>query len=180
MTDDEFALLLALFRRPRSRLKSYARMRKRDRLFSAWSVQPPSLPVLTKAIAFGLEEPLLEADADERELIDPWWTATSAYTARQLFPAYSQLTDATQLARDDMLVRLSTQATIQVFGLLGLVMLWEWVTQRDARVCEKCGPLDGRVMDSDSVAPLPLHPRCRCGLRPVVRASAHGMALVHR
>lgn len=169
MTDDEFTLLLALLKRPRSRLKAYARMRKRDRLFAAWSTLPPSLPLLTKAIEFGLEEPLLEADTDERELLAIWWHETAAYTARELFPAYLQLADASQLARDDMLVRLSTRATIEVFGLFGLVTLWEWVTQRDARVCDECGPLDGRVMDSSSIAPLPMHPRCRCGLRPVVR-----------
>lgn len=171
-SDDDLSLLLLLLRRPRSRLKAYARMRKRDRMFAAWSNLPPSVPTLTSAVAFALEEPLLEADRDERDQLLPWWRSTSNHAARELYPEYGKLAGATQLARDDMLIRLASRAAVSVFGTLGLVMFWEWVTQRDARVCEKCGPLDGRVLEGGRIPLLPLHPRCRCGLRPVVRQVA--------
>lgn len=41
-----------------------------------------------------------------------------------------------------------------------------WVTERDERVCEECGPLDGRIFDIGSVPPKP-HWGCRCRLVPV-------------
>jgi hypothetical protein len=161
VTDEELALLALLLRRPRSRLKTYARMRKRDRMFSAWAQQNGEpMAALTNAVRFALEEPLLEADAEERALLGAWWATTSAKAAREVLPQYAPLRDATALARDDALVRIATKVA---------VMLWEWVTQRDARVCDKCGPLDGRLMPAQALAPLPLHPRCRCGLRPVLR-----------
>jgi ribosomal protein S27AE len=171
VTDSEIALLALLLRRPRSRLKTYARMRKRDRLFAAWAQSDP-LAGMTQAVRFTLDEPLLEASAEERAELDPSWSVLASRAAREVMPHYEPFTRGTALAREDALVRIATKVAIDVFGGLGLVMLWEWVTQRDARVCDKCGPLDGKVMASHLVAPLPLHPRCRCGLRPVVQQVA--------
>lgn len=142
-------------------------MRKRDRLFALWAAQADDLVALTNAMRFQLEEPILEATPDEREELLPWLASTSSATARQLLSGFAPA--QTPLAREDTLVRLATRAAIEVFAGLGLVLLWEWVTQRDARVCSRCGPLDGRIMQSHLVAPLPLHPRCRCGIRPVVK-----------
>ncbi len=171
MTDDEGALLAALLRRPRSRLKTYARMRKRDRLFSLWAASDASdLVVVTNASRFQIEEPMLEASNDEREELQPWLAGTTASVAREILPHYSGLApNIPIIGREDALVRITTKAAIDVFAGLGLILLWEWVTQRDARVCSKCGPLDGRIMRPNALAPLPLHPRCRCGLRPVVK-----------
>ena len=45
----------------------------------------------------------------------------------------------------------------------------EWQTAMDERVCEICEPLDGEVYEKDSAFDHPpAHPRCRCGLAPVV------------
>jgi hypothetical protein len=109
VTDEELALLALLLRRPRSRLKTYARMRKRDRMFSAWAQQNGEpMAALTNAVRFALEEPLLEADAEERALLGAWWATTSAKAAREVLPQYAPLRDATALARDDALVRIAT------------------------------------------------------------------------
>lgn len=43
----------------------------------------------------------------------------------------------------------------------------EWKTQKDERVCEECGPLDGEVFELEQAPMCPLHYRCRCTLRPV-------------
>lgn len=171
--DEEIALLALLLGRPRSRLKTFARMRKRDKLFASWALgDGEPLTALTQAVRFELELPLLEADADERALLASWWSTTSAAAAREVLPHYAPLRDGTKLAREDALVRIATKVAVDVFAGLGLVMLWEWVTQRDARVCSRCGPLDGRIMRSNLIAPLPMHPNCRCGLKPVVKQLA--------
>ena len=41
-----------------------------------------------------------------------------------------------------------------------------WVTARDERVCEECGPMDGQVFPIDRIPPKP-HWGCRCMLYPV-------------
>jgi hypothetical protein len=171
VTDEEIALLALLLRRPRSRLKTYARMRKRDRMFALWAQADP-LAGLTQAVRFTLDEPLLEATADERAELEPEWLAIGNRAAREVLPHSEPFTPGTPLAREDALVRIATKVGLDVLGGLGLVLMWEWVTQRDARVCSKCGPLDGKIMRAGAIAPLPLHPRCRCGLRPVVQQQA--------
>jgi hypothetical protein len=141
-------------------------MRKRDKLFALWASAPP-LQGLTQAVRFTLEEPLLEATRDERDELEQSWAVVSTRAAREALHLYSPLQDASMLHREDALVRIATKVAVEVLAGFGLVMLWEWVTQRDARVCDRCGPLDGKIMQSHLIAPLPLHPRCRCGLRPV-------------
>lgn len=42
-----------------------------------------------------------------------------------------------------------------------------WVTQRDERVCETCGPRDGRVYRVDRMPQYLAHYGCRCVLVPV-------------
>lgn len=39
-----------------------------------------------------------------------------------------------------------------------------WVTQKDERVCEECGPLDGKTFRLSDAPDCPLHYRCRCYL----------------
>lgn len=41
-----------------------------------------------------------------------------------------------------------------------------WMTERDERVCDECGPLDGEIFDIDKIPPKP-HWGCRCVLIPV-------------
>jgi hypothetical protein len=38
----------------------------------------------------------------------------------------------------------------------------EWMTMEDERVCPVCGPLDGRVFDTNHFPQQPAHPNCRC------------------
>lgn len=48
-----------------------------------------------------------------------------------------------------------------------------WMTARDERVCKWCGPLDGLVFPLGAL-PMggpPLHPQCRCFIRPVIAAT---------
>jgi hypothetical protein len=144
-------------------------MRKRDRLFATWAAsRADPLVTVTNAVRFSLEEPLLEATPDEREILSGWHAQTAAKVARQIVGEFTGV-GPSPLAREDVLVRIATKAAVEILAGLGLVLLWEWVTQRDARVCKRCGPLDGRLMRSQLLAPLPLHPTCRCGLRPVVQ-----------
>ena len=42
-----------------------------------------------------------------------------------------------------------------------------WNTQRDERVCDECGPMDGEIFEIDSVPTTP-HWGCRCYLTPVI------------
>lgn len=157
-----------LVRRPRSRLKTFARMRKRDKMFALWSSSTADpLVTVNNAVRFAIEEPLLEATPDEREALVGWHARTSLGAARQIVGQYP--VNASALTRDDSLVRIATEAAIDIFAGAGLILFWQWVTQRDARVCSRCGPLNGRVMRAGEVARLPLHPRCRCGLRPFFR-----------
>ena len=48
------------------------------------------------------------------------------------------------------------------------VELVKWVTAGDERVCEECGPLDGKIFKLEEVPPKP-HRNCRCRLYPVRR-----------
>lgn len=41
-----------------------------------------------------------------------------------------------------------------------------WVTQQDDRVCEMCGPRDGKVYRIDRLPPFPAHWKCRCEIWP--------------
>lgn len=40
--------------------------------------------------------------------------------------------------------------------------LFEWVTQKDEKVCAECAPKDGAVFTLKTLPPLPLHYNCRC------------------
>lgn len=42
----------------------------------------------------------------------------------------------------------------------------KWVTQKDEKVCEECGPLDEQIFPIDKVPPKP-HYRCRCLKIPI-------------
>jgi SPP1 gp7 family putative phage head morphogenesis protein len=58
------------------------------------------------------------------------------------------------------------------FALHGIKRV-QWMTARDERVCEWCGPLDGLIFPLDQL-PLggpPIHPQCRCFIRPVIAAT---------
>lgn len=39
-----------------------------------------------------------------------------------------------------------------------------WLTAEDEKVCEECGPMDGKSFDIDSTPDCPAHPNCRCTL----------------
>ncbi len=44
----------------------------------------------------------------------------------------------------------------------------EWLTAYDERVCDECGPLNGKKFKRDEAPDCPLHPNCRCVLLPVI------------
>lgn len=61
--------------------------------------------------------------------------------------------------------RITDEATLKAFRDSGVKKV-RWVTERDEKVCETCGPRDGKVYDIDKVQPKP-HVNCRCVLQPV-------------
>lgn len=69
------------------------------------------------------------------------------------------------------LCHIQTESTLQKYKDAGLTQ-YRFLTARDERVCEECGPLDNQVFDLASIqygvnAP-PIHPRCRCCVLGVV------------
>ena len=70
------------------------------------------------------------------------------------------------------ITRAMAAGAAEVYRLAGIQMV-EWVTAKDADVCEFCdaneaaGPhFLGQTFPSGAIAP-PQHPRCRCALIPV-------------
>lgn len=43
----------------------------------------------------------------------------------------------------------------------------EWLTEKDDRTCEICGPLDGKQFPVGGIS-APAHPNCRCTILPVI------------
>lgn len=88
--------------------------------------------------------------------------------------------------------RTSTQGEIEAWDQSGVVEGKEWFTAQDERVCEFCGPMDGRIVDDirdnyfgkgtdytgseggtlkldyEDIDGPPLHVNCRCDLLPVL------------
>ena len=63
------------------------------------------------------------------------------------------------IARTEVL-RAHNQGRIKFHRRVGVRKL-EWMTMEDERVCPVCGPLDGKVFDTDRFPPH-AHPNCRC------------------
>jgi len=64
------------------------------------------------------------------------------------------------IARTEVL-RAHNQGRIKFHQQVGVRKL-EWMTMEDERVCPVCGPLDGKVFDTDRFPNQPAHPNCRC------------------
>jgi len=64
------------------------------------------------------------------------------------------------IARTEVL-RAHNQGRIKFHRQVGIQKL-EWMTMEDERVCPICGPLDGKVFDTDRFPQQPAHPNCRC------------------
>lgn len=78
---------------------------------------------------------------------------------------------ATVIARTETL-RAFNQAALEQYRVAGVVRV-KWLTGRDERVCDYCGPLDGKVFPIDDLpwgAP-PIHPQCRCTASPSIAAT---------
>ena len=79
------------------------------------------------------------------------------------------LTRAKVLARTEI-IRAHHVATINTYreaGLLGVKVMAEWATAGDARVCDLCADLEGKVFTLDEIeGMLPRHPNCRCCALP--------------
>jgi SPP1 gp7 family putative phage head morphogenesis protein len=69
------------------------------------------------------------------------------------------------LARTEI-IRAHHVAMIQEYrnwGLAGVIVLGEWKTAGDDRVCDKCAPMEGKIFTLDEIEGLiPYHPQCRC------------------
>lgn len=53
---------------------------------------------------------------------------------------------------------------------------YKWLATLDTNVCARCAALDGQKYKKDEQRPkMPLHPRCRCVLLPIVAASETGL-----
>lgn len=59
------------------------------------------------------------------------------------------------------------QAMIKAFKDAGVEYV-QWITERDAKVCNICEPMDGNIYRIDEVPPKQ-HWRCRCYLVPVLK-----------
>lgn len=62
-------------------------------------------------------------------------------------------------------INATDEAIKQAYIDAGVEMVM-WVTARDERVCDECGPRDGKIYSIDEVPPKP-HWGCRCVLLPV-------------
>ena len=58
----------------------------------------------------------------------------------------------------------------------------EWTTAADKRVCNICGPLDGRQFAAAAVSQAgpPIHPRCRCDVSPVINGKVPNVRVQHK
>jgi len=79
------------------------------------------------------------------------------------------ITRARILARTEV-IRAHHVATINTYreaGLEGVVVVAEWNTAGDGRVCGECELLDGRKFALDEIeGMIPVHPQCRCVALP--------------
>jgi SPP1 gp7 family putative phage head morphogenesis protein len=78
---------------------------------------------------------------------------------------------ATILARTEV-IRAHHIATIQEYrnwGLEGVIVLAEWSTAGDDRVCPICEGLEGKIFTLDEIeGQIPRHPQCRCIALPYI------------
>ena len=63
-------------------------------------------------------------------------------------------------------INFTDYAAMQAFEDAGIEKV-EWVTQKDERVCSKCGPLDGKIFRLEDV-PVKPHWGCRCFWKAVL------------
>ena len=60
-----------------------------------------------------------------------------------------------------VLPRAHNQGQLKFHDQVGVRKL-EWMTMEDERVSLVCGPLDGKVFDTNRFPQQPAHPNCRC------------------
>lgn len=81
-------------------------------------------------------------------------------------------TRATVIARTET-IRAFSQGTQWQFQAHG-IRLVAWMTAKDDRVCRWCGPLDDQTFPLNRLpgGGPPVHPQCRCYLRPIIATTA--------
>jgi SPP1 gp7 family putative phage head morphogenesis protein len=81
------------------------------------------------------------------------------------------LTRAKMMARTEM-IRAFHLAAIQEYrnwGIEGVIVMAEWMTAQDEKVCSQCLALQGKIFSLDEIEPMiPLHPNCRCIALPYI------------
>ena len=61
--------------------------------------------------------------------------------------------------------KVAVNAVLEAYKAEGIT-LFEWVTQKDEKVCAECAPKDGQLYTQKELPPLPLHYNCRCFIIP--------------
>ncbi len=94
--------------------------------------------------------------------------------ARQMTKEVANLSRArAQLIARTEVIRSHSEGMLDSFeelGAEGVVVMAEWMTAGDEKVCEICAPNEGKVMTVDEARGLiPYHPNCRCTWAEYVR-----------
>jgi SPP1 gp7 family putative phage head morphogenesis protein len=107
-----------------------------------------------------------------QQAVDDWFKerTTIGDLQQELAPIFGG--KRAQLIAQTETTRAAYEGSKQGYQESGVVSQVEWVTVNDERVCPQCGPLDGTRAalggTFDGGGTPPLHPGCRCFVRPVV------------
>jgi SPP1 gp7 family putative phage head morphogenesis protein len=79
---------------------------------------------------------------------------------------------AEMIARTEIIraLHLAAVEEYRQWGVKGIVVMAEWRTAHDAKVCAKCASMEGQVFTLDEIEyKIPAHPDCRCFILPIMR-----------
>lgn len=79
---------------------------------------------------------------------------------------------AEMIARTEIIraLHLAAVEEYRQWGVKGIVVMAEWRTAHDAKVCAKCASMEGQVFTLDEIEyKIPAHPGCRCFILPIMR-----------
>lgn len=152
------------------------RVKKRDQLHErllrgSMKDRDEWIVILLRAIKDELDwyEPLI-ADEASRKSYFYWSKDFATYQTRSLFREFEMgmsMLLAKHKSVDDRLtyggdILLNHTSIALKEAATALRTAVQWHTQRDQRVCTRCGPLHGKIFTPGAAPVLPLHPKCRC------------------
>lgn len=168
-------MLMMILARKRIKHDLYTLMMERDRAATLWAGARVSHKVALTNVTRVTLNGIIDAknrDKDAAALAE-WVKRTAGIVGRDFAKGVTLDVEGAKnptQARDDSLIRQSSDGLAEVLAPLGVA--WLFITQRDDRVCDRCSPLDGRIYDRFTVPQLPIHPRCRCYVHPIVQKVA--------